>query len=275
MDQIKMSTKEYSYIADVGVKEAERLALMHEIFSPGTENFLKKLLRPRMKVLVVGCGSGEDTALIARMVGSEGQVMAIDISEAQVAVTQNKMKAAGLHNVTVKQKDIDKVVELDELFDLVFSRFVLIHLSDPIKALRTIYDVLKKGGRIACEEPIISAAFCTPSKESFTKHIELLMKFSQTAGIHFDLGQNLKLLFEQSGLRKIEETLSQAVMKSREQKRIVPMSVLSCREAYIQHELASHKEIMELVQRLEDEIVNDDNCVVTQVEMHQVSGIKL
>ncbi len=46
-----------------------------------SKTLLKKALQPGMRVMDIGCGSGELTRLAADIVGKEGDVVGIDINE--------------------------------------------------------------------------------------------------------------------------------------------------------------------------------------------------
>lgn len=56
-------------------------------------------------VLEVGCGTGFFTIPLAKMVGDNGQVIALDASAGFTEVVTNKVQSAGLSNVTVLRRD--------------------------------------------------------------------------------------------------------------------------------------------------------------------------
>ncbi len=63
----------------------------------GVAEFLERLaIRPGQRVMVIGAGSGYDSALIAHIVGEMGRVIAIDIEEELVDIIENGFQAAGL-----------------------------------------------------------------------------------------------------------------------------------------------------------------------------------
>jgi len=271
-----MMKRTYNYIAEANAGKAEkhRLELQHKIFGPGTEGFLAPLLRPGMTVLVVGCGTGEETCFIANAVAPSGKVIAIDLNEKQLEEARTKLEENEITNVELHQMDLMELSTLPDSFDLAFSRLVLVHVPDPITALKSILSKLKPGGRLACEETVVSAAYSTPPIQVFRKHIELLMNYGRAIGVDFDLGIRLREMFASAGLKEVTEQVSQPIMATAEEKRIVPMSAAACSKGYLSRGLITEEEAERLVKELDREVVNNPDCSVGQVEIHQITGIR-
>src|SRR3954452_19728865 len=72
-----------SYVLRGGEAGAERLRLLNRAKWPTTEYLLARAgLQVGMRVLDVGCGSGEVTLKIAAIVGATGEVIGIDLDSA-------------------------------------------------------------------------------------------------------------------------------------------------------------------------------------------------
>lgn len=58
--------------------------------------FLRERLQPGDCVVDATCGNGQDTLLLAGLVGSSGRVWAFDVQETALAITGERLAAAGL-----------------------------------------------------------------------------------------------------------------------------------------------------------------------------------
>ncbi len=131
-----------SYVLATGKVGAKALDLQQEIIAQGSYNLLQKAgLKAGMVAYDVGCGSGAMTVYLAQQVGSNGRVYAVDVSEEQLNVARQKVKEAGLSNVTFIQADAQQLEQLpDTLADIIYFRYLLVHLSQPQLALENMYE---------------------------------------------------------------------------------------------------------------------------------------
>ena len=108
-----------------------------------------------MTVLDLGCGSGAFTTAVARAVGEQGKVYALDIQPAMLKQLERKLAEAGnrdIRNVELKQASAYDLPFEDGALDLVYMVAVLPEIPDRGRALREIRRVLKPGGIIAVTE---------------------------------------------------------------------------------------------------------------------------
>ncbi len=265
---------EINYVAAVGKNDKIRLSIQHQTFLDGTDKFLQKIgIKPGMKILVVGCGAGDETVLIAKKVGSTGHVTAIDISPEQVEVCNERMSGESISNVTVRALDAINLDELSEQFDIVYCRMVLVHIIDPLLVLKKMLARVKSQGKLACEEPDISTCFTIPSSESFNKHIDLLCQFMRKNGCDPDLGSKTYKIFKDLGCNEVEINFHQPAVVDKEQKTAALLSAINCGPQYISSNLASKAEVDDMISGIEKEVVESD-VVLGQCRMVQVSGTK-
>ena len=79
-------------------------------------------IKPGMRVLDVGCGSGVTTKALAELVGEHGHVTGLDYSDQRLEVARDRYNA---DNITFVKHDIRRPYESPVLFDAVWARFIL------------------------------------------------------------------------------------------------------------------------------------------------------
>jgi ubiquinone/menaquinone biosynthesis C-methylase UbiE len=117
---------------------------------PSTEIMLDMVrVGPGGRVLDVAAGAGDQTLQVAERVGTEGHVLATDISPNILAFAAQNARNAGYANVRTAVMDGESLDVPNATFDAVISRVGLIYLPDQQKALDGMKRALKPGGRIA------------------------------------------------------------------------------------------------------------------------------
>jgi len=101
------------------------------------------------RVLDVGCGCGDTTIEIARLVGPAGNAHGIDISTPILSQATQGIPAAAKLNVTFERADAQVHQFEAGTFDVVFSRFGVMFFDDPVVAFANLRSALKPGGRVA------------------------------------------------------------------------------------------------------------------------------
>lgn len=120
-------------------------------------------LRPGMRVLDIGSGTGYPALLAGEVVGATGQVAGIDLAESMLAVASRKAKAREMSHVTFRTGDATALPFDASSFDAVISRFCLMFLPEITKALKDMVRVLKPGGYVA------AAVWSAPEKNPFIR----------------------------------------------------------------------------------------------------------
>ena len=106
---------------------------------------------PGIKVLDVGSGAGDVAVLLAELVGPEGAIVGVDVYPAVLEAARARVRAAEFTNVTFVAEDI-RDVALDDDFDAVVGRNVLMYVADPSEVLRICASHLRPGGVVAFQE---------------------------------------------------------------------------------------------------------------------------
>jgi ubiquinone/menaquinone biosynthesis C-methylase UbiE len=116
---------------------------------PGTA-FAPLKLRPGLRVLDVGCGTGDHVRIMAPLV-APGSAVGVDLSAALIACAQRRA-APGQANVHFQVGDAGELPFTDGAFDRVVASQVLLHLADPWRAVAEMRRVLRPGGLLSIGE---------------------------------------------------------------------------------------------------------------------------
>jgi ubiquinone/menaquinone biosynthesis C-methylase UbiE len=137
--------------------------LLADWLGPATDAMLDMAaVGPGARVLDVAAGAGEQTVAAARRVGTEGFVLATDISPSILRFALGTARQAGLANVETLELDGERHDTLPEAsFDAAISRVGLIYFPDQQRALAGIRRAVKPGGRFA------AVVYSTPDRNAF------------------------------------------------------------------------------------------------------------
>lgn len=156
-------------------------------------------LRPGMKVLDLGCGTGHDAFEIATRLGPQGHVAGVDISEFLIAEASRRALGRNLP-VSFEVGDAHALRFSDECFDAVRTERMLMHVPDPVRALSEMARVLKPGGHMAVQDFDWETQFCDSPYKDITRKIAL----SFCDGIKNGwIGRRLPRLFREFGMSDI------------------------------------------------------------------------
>ncbi|KAI9744582.1 MAG: hypothetical protein M1818_002111 [Claussenomyces sp. TS43310] len=140
-------------------------------------------VEPNSRILDVGCGGGTITCDMAA-IASLGHVTGLDVSEGTLETARAEAQRRGsLDNITfVKESAYDLTRFDDDTFDIVHAHQVLLHLMDPVKALREFRRVCKPGGLVACRDADMTSARFEPDLPGLRKYASIFPKFVPRRG---------------------------------------------------------------------------------------------
>ena len=102
-------------------------------------------LKPGMRVLDAGCGTGETLRWLSEAVAPDGVVIGIDLARSHVRAASAGVVAPG---TVVLQADVMRPPLPPESLDLVWSVNTLHHLHAPVGGVETLAKLLRPGGRL-------------------------------------------------------------------------------------------------------------------------------
>lgn len=202
---------DYTEFVDLS-DEARRLERQGHFFYRFTRRFFETAgIAPGMKVLDVGSGAGDDALLVAELVGQEGTVVGVDMNAHSLHIARQRVQAAGLSNVSFLEGDIATVM-LDDDYDAVVGRFVLIYVQDKVALLRRLVEHLRPGGIVGFQEPYFTlTGTALPPAPLFTQASNWNIETFRRAELDTDIGLKLYRLFLDAGLPDAEMDLAISV----------------------------------------------------------------
>jgi ubiquinone/menaquinone biosynthesis C-methylase UbiE len=142
-----------------------RLDVMHslEFFKRyKAETFRLMGAGPGRHLADVGCGTGDDAAALAHIVGADGSVVGFDSSDAMLDEARRRHGDRAGH-LCFTRALAEALGVADSVFDGLRTDRVYVHLPDPAAAVREAVRVVKPGGRIVVSEPDMASFWCTAS----------------------------------------------------------------------------------------------------------------
>jgi len=112
--------------------EIERLGQQHHVWAEDNRRFISRSGFSKGATLVdLGCGPGYTTLDLARTVGPEGRVIAVDRDgEHSLRILKEKAEAAGIFNIETRTADLETFDLQECSVDGVYCRWVLMYLPE-------------------------------------------------------------------------------------------------------------------------------------------------
>src|ERR1044072_750491 len=105
-----------------------------------------------LHVLDIGCGPGAVSLMVARRVGNDGHVFAVDRDARMLDLGREKARQAGVANITFLEGGFDVAFPERGTLDAVVGRRVLMYQPDAAQAVAQLTDAVRSGGIIAFHE---------------------------------------------------------------------------------------------------------------------------
>ncbi|ASY81687.1 bifunctional demethylmenaquinone methyltransferase/2-methoxy-6-polyprenyl-1,4-benzoquinol methylase [Pectobacterium polaris] len=198
-------------VAEVFHSVAAKYDLMNDLMSFGIHRVWKRFtiecsgVRRNQRVLDLAGGTGDLTAKFSRMVGEGGEVILADINASMLKVGREKLRNKGIiDNINYVQANAEALPFPDDFFDCITISFGLRNVTDKNKALRSMYRVLKPGGRLLVLEfskPVIKQLSTVYDAYSFHILPRIGEAVASDAGSYRYLAESIRMHPDQETLK--------------------------------------------------------------------------
>jgi SAM-dependent methyltransferase len=253
-----------------GLADAQRLARQAHVMHDATEALLSRVgVRSGWSCLDVGCGDGQVTMELARIVGPNGRIVGIDIDAAALELARRNAIEAGMR-VEFVQADATGLLEHGG-FDLAYSRLLLSHLLEPLAALRSMSLQLRSGGAVAVEDLFLGTLRSDPPAPALDWLQEVYGATVRFHGGDPTIGPRLRALLSAAGLVGVEEHTVTNRIATVEDKLFLAQLVRNMRASTLAAGAATESELDTLQVQVERAARSPDSTFY-QARIHQVWG---
>ena len=200
----------------------DRLAVLASIFGPTTAEFVRRdarsdPTRPVALALDLGCGPGYTTALVHEQ-AEPVRTVGLERSDAFVLRARVEHGHAGVeflpHDITVTPFPTGPA-------DLVFARYLLAHLPEPVAVRDRWLTQVRPGGRLLVEE----IDHIDTSIGTFARYLDVVQQMSRGHGTDLLVGPTLAAAAPPTGTRLVGDTIARISPEPRTVARIFAMNL--------------------------------------------------
>jgi ubiquinone/menaquinone biosynthesis C-methylase UbiE len=179
------------YVINGGVAGKQRMEVVARAFWPTTLTLLQRAgIREGMHCLDLGCGAGEVTFEIARLVGPKGHVMGMDMDAVKLGLARERAAKEGVGNVEFRQANVFEWDE-DSVYDLIYVRFLLTHLPGCARVVPRLIRALRPGGALAVEDINFEGYVSHPANAAMDRYVGLYQEVVRRRGGDAEIGPKL------------------------------------------------------------------------------------
>jgi methyltransferase family protein len=136
-------------------------------------------------------------------------------------------------------------------YDMVYSRFVLQHLSQPVDLLHRMWAAARQGGLLVVEDTDFDAFCCHPPNEGFDFFLRTYSQVLQRRGGDHAIGRKLYGYFLAAGIPRPQVALVQSLWTEGEEKTLAWSTLEASADAIVSEGIASKDKVTEALATLQ------------------------
>jgi SAM-dependent methyltransferase len=186
------------YVLGTHDEELVRLGLQHRVWRGAAYDLWERAgFGPGHKLLDVGAGPGYATRDLAELVGPQGTVQAVEISERFV----EHLRQQAIPNVVVIHRDAQELVLEDESLDGAYARWLFTFVPKPERVVASVAQALRPGAVFAIQDyGSYGATRLGPPSELYKRVIDATIASWEQSGGDPDIGCRLPGILVRAGL---------------------------------------------------------------------------
>ena len=213
------------YVIRGGRPGYDRLQVLARDRWPDTRALLARAgVGAGMRCVDVGCGGGEVTFELARLVAPGGIAIGVDMDEVKLALAREAAADRGITNVEFRALNVHAWHE-PVAYDVVFTRFLLQHLTQPVEVLRRMWAAVRPGGVMVVEDADFDGWGCHPANDGFAFFLRTYREVVRRGGGDHAIGRKLYGYFLDAGIPDAHIDLVTPLYLTEEGK-MLPLSTL-------------------------------------------------
>ncbi|MDR1378992.1 MAG: methyltransferase domain-containing protein [Synergistaceae bacterium] len=169
-------------------------------------------IKKGMRVLDVGCGTGDLSFLASELVGDSGAVVGFDISENALVAARSTVEKKSLSTVKFVQADISELPDDIGIFDAIIGRRILMYLNNAAQGIDCLLPHLTATGKMVFQESdCMASSFCALSMPLHTRVQSWIWDTVAKEGGDIHIGRRLYSLMKNAKL-KILQIRAEAIL---------------------------------------------------------------
>lgn len=260
-----------AYTIRSGATDSDRLARQATVMASSTLDFLVAAgLQAGASCIDVGCGDGQVTIEMARLVGATGRAVGVDADEGALTIARGAAQDAGVEARFI-HADAGRAGLPNTDVDLAFARLVLSHLVDPLTVVRAMCSAVRPGGVVAVEDLFTPSLRADPPVPALDDLIDIYCATVRYHGGDPTIGPRLAAHLSAAGLVNIREQTVENRMTTVTQKMFLAELLDNMHDA-ISSAAAATPEELRRVRAAVASGAEQPDTVFVQARMHQVRG---